>query len=165
MQIAVISDIHDNLVNLEKCLIWCQQNKISQIICCGDITTLDTLSYLAHNFLGEIFLVAGNTEIYQESELNKFKNINYYGEIGHKKIGNLNIAFCHEPKKLKKIQELSALNLDFIFYGHTHKPWLEKNNNLIIANPGTVAGTFSQATFATLDTDSKKLTLKIIADL
>jgi hypothetical protein len=165
MQIAIISDIHDNLANLEKCLTWCRQNKVSKIICCGDLTNLDTVSYLAHNFLGEIFLVAGNAEIYEEFKLNKFKNINYCGEVGYKTIDNLKIGFYHKPKTLKKIQELSLLNLDFIFYGHTHKPWLEKNNNLIIANPGTLAGTFSQATFAILDTSTKNLTLKRVADL
>ena len=38
MLIAIISDIHDNLVNLTKCLNWCNANKIKTIICCGDIT-------------------------------------------------------------------------------------------------------------------------------
>ncbi len=165
MLIAIISDIHDNIANLEKCLTWCRQNKITSLVCCGDITTLESMDYLAQNFPGEIFVVTGNAEIYQEKEIGKLKNVNFYGEIGINEINGVKIGFCHEPEKIKKIQELSPYDLDFIFYGHTHKPWLEKKNNTLIVNPGTVAGVFTQATFAVLDSDAKNLTLKIIADL
>jgi putative phosphoesterase len=165
MLIAIISDIHDNLANLEKCLSWCQQSKINSLICCGDITNLETVSYLAQNFSGEIFVVAGNAEIYKEAELAKFKNINYYGEIAINEFNGVNIGFCHEPEKIKKIQELSPLELDFIFYGHTHKPWLEKKGSTLIVNPGTLGGIFTSATFAILDVEAKNLSLKILADL
>jgi len=165
MLIAIISDIHDNLANLEKCLTWCRQNNVDDIICCGDITTLESCKYLSKNFSGEIYIVAGNAEIYEESQLNKLNNIHYCGEIGINEFAGLNIGFCHEPEKIEKLKELSPSDLDFIFYGHTHKPWLEKKGKTISANPGTVAGIFSQATFATLETTQKNLALKIIADL
>lgn len=165
MLIAIISDIHDNLETLKKCLTWCSNNKINSLICCGDITTIETISYLARNFSGEIFVVSGNAEIYEEKDINKFKNINFYGEIGINEINGVNIGFCHEPEKIKKIQELSPLDLDFIFYGHTHKPWLEKRGSTLIVNPGTLGGVFYQATFAVLDSGAKNLSLKIVADL
>jgi len=82
-----------------------------------------------------------------------------------KKIGGLTIGFCHEPKNIKKVLKLTPTTPDFIFYGHTHKPWLGHDGETIIANPGNVSGTFHQATFAVLDTTAKKLDLKIIADL
>jgi hypothetical protein len=165
MLIAIISDIHDNIVNLEKCLEWCRKNQVEKIICCGDVTNSETISYLAANFSGEIFLVAGNMELYEENILTRYRNIKYSGEVGLKKIGGLNIGFCHQPEKIKKVFKLSDLAPDFIFYGHTHKPWLEQTDKTIIANPGNAAGVFQQATFAVLDTDTKKLDLKIIADL
>lgn len=165
MIIAVISDIHDNLACLEKCLTWCNQNKVANILCCGDITNLETITYLAKNFLGEIFVVAGNAEIYDEKDITKLTNIHYGGDISINEIGGLNIGLCHQPEKIKKIEELTPLDLDFIFYGHTHKPWLEKKGSTIVANPGTLAGVFSQATFAVLNTDKKTLDLKILADL
>lgn len=165
MLIAVISDIHDNLACLEKCLTWCRQNKVANIVCCGDITNIETIDYLAKNFLGEIFVVAGNAEIYEEKDVAKLANIHFGGDISINEIGGLNIGLCHQPEKIKKIEELTPINLDFIFYGHTHKPDLKKEGNTIIANPGTLAGVFSQATFAVLDTDKKNLELKILADL
>ena len=37
MKIAIISDTHDNVPNLEKFLAWAKENKIEQIIHCGDL--------------------------------------------------------------------------------------------------------------------------------
>ncbi|MFZ4631936.1 MAG: metallophosphoesterase family protein [Patescibacteria group bacterium] len=165
MLIAIISDIHDNLANLKTCLSYCEENEVSKLICCGDITNLDTVKNLAKNFLGEIFIVSGNADLYEEKDLSKFSNINYYGEIAVNEIAGVNIGFCHEPDKIRKVKELAPFKLDFIFYGHTHKPWLEKDDGLIIANPGTLAGVFNAATFAILETSNKNLELKIVADL
>jgi hypothetical protein len=165
MLIAIISDIHDNRANLKKCLDWCRTNKIGKILCGGDLTTLETADYLATNFLGEIFVVSGNAEIYHEAELVKYKNINYCGEIGIREIAGVNIGLCHEESQINKVLDVTPLPLDFIFYGHSHKPWLSKRTDITVVNPGNIAGVFHQATFATLDTGSKKLELKILAEL
>lgn len=165
MLIAIISDIHDNIANLNKCLNWCRDNGVEQIITCGDMTNLDTMRYLSAGFSGDIFLVAGNMELYNESDLSEFKNIKYSGEIGLRDIGGLTIGFCHEPQKTKRVMELALSAPNFIFYGHTHKPWLEHEGETIIVNPGNLAGVFHQATFAVLNTANKKLDLKIVADL
>ncbi len=165
MLIAIISDIHDNLANLEKCLNWCRQNRAEELICCGDITTIETVRFLATNFPGEIFLVHGNIELYEENSLSAFPNVNYCGEIGIREIGGANIGFCHDRRDVTQILETTPLLLDFVFYGHTHKPWLEKPGEVMVVNPGNIAGVFHQATFATLDTETKKLELKILADM
>jgi len=167
MLIPVISDVHDNLANLDKILRWCQLNQVTKLINCGDTTTLETMHYLAANFPGEIFVVRGNIDIYEDDDLLELKNINFSGAIGRMEIDGLDIAFCHEPDKIAKILNSDSVEKepDFIFYGHTHKPWLEKRSRTSVANPGNVAGVWHQATFAVLDTDNKRLELKIIADL
>ena len=91
-----------------------------------------------------------------------WKNIKYCGEIGQEKIAGLKIAFVHEPEKINKVIENG---LDFIFYGHTHKPWLEKNGETFIANPGTLGGVYYQATFVVIDTKTKNLELKVLEGL
>ncbi len=53
-------------------------------------------------------------------------------------------------------------DLDIIFYGHTHKPWIEEQNQIKIVNPGTLGGVFQKATFALYDTGDRKLELKIL---
>ena len=165
MIVAIISDIHDNLANLEKCLVWCKKNKVAKLICPGDITNIETINYLSNNFKGEIFLVAGNAELYEEADLKNYQNINYGGEISIFNIAGLNIGLCHEPNKIKRLIDSSANKLDFIFYGHTHKPWLEKAGPTIVVNPGTVSGVFYEASFAFLDTESRKLELKVLREL
>jgi len=165
MLLAVLSDIHDNLANLEKCLNWCRAHKVETIINCGDTTTLETINYLAANFRGEIFMVDGNGEIYETEELKKFQTIKYRGELGQEIIGGLRIGFCHEPHKIKRVLALAPAAPDFIFYGHTHTPGIERRGTTTVANPGNLAGIFHQATFATLDTETKELELKIVADL
>lgn len=165
MLIVIISDIHDNLMNLEKCLKWSLRHQAKKIICCGDVTNSETVNFLATNFPGEIFLTAGNLELYNEDELAKYKNINYCGEIGIIEIDGLNIGLCHEPEKIDRLLESSPSDLNFIFCGHTHKPWLEKRGSGTAVNPGNLAGVWHQATFATLETDTKKLALKIVGEL
>ncbi|QQG52444.1 MAG: YfcE family phosphodiesterase [Candidatus Falkowbacteria bacterium] len=165
MLVAIISDIHDNLLNLTKCLDWCKDHKIKEMICCGDVCDADTLKFLANNFAGKIYLVEGNGETFSETDLKTLKNIKYYGLAGNKKIGGLNLGFCHQHKDIKKITNIGSQALDFIFFGHSHKPWLEKQGPTFLANPGNISGTFFQATFAVLETDYKKLDLKILAHL
>ncbi len=165
MLIAIISDIHDNLPNLEKCLAWCKKNKIEKIICCGDVCNYDTLEFLSTNFSGEIFLVEGNGETYEAKDINNLKNISYRNLIGIEKLGSLTLGFCHQEREIPTLLKKAEQCLDFIFFGHSHKPWLEKQNNIFIANPGNLAGTFFQPTFASLNTETKELELKILHDL
>jgi predicted phosphodiesterase len=51
MKLAIISDTHDNLANLEKFLTsWAKENRIETIIHCGDIASGDTVEFLAKQF-------------------------------------------------------------------------------------------------------------------
>jgi len=160
MRIAIISDIHDNLVNLEKCLNWCDQQKVAGLICCGDITNSETLHFLATHFKGAIHLVRGNVEIYHEQELDQYNNIKYYGKIGRIELSSKVIGICHEPYFIDKIIKQGGYNI--VFYGHTHKPWQSERNGIILINPGTLGSMFSKATFAVWDVENEDMVLKIL---
>ena len=162
MKIVIISDIHDNLVNLKKCLKQCSDNKIEKLICCGDVTNPETLKVLASSFIGDIFLVAGNIELWHEEELDLYKNIKFFGKTGVVKIGEKNIGICHEPFLINKVLKQKV---DIVFYGHTHKPWIEVKNKIKIINPGTLGGVFTPATFAVWDTGTKEPELKLVEEL
>lgn len=159
MQIAIISDMHDNLLKLEKCLNTCNKIAVSKIICCGDVCSKDTLKFLSLNFPGEIFLVEGNAETFEKKDLKEFSNINFQGLIGYTELDKLKIGFCHKSKDIPKVLNGFKDKLDFIFYGHSHKPWLENKNNTLFINPGNVAGIFYQASFALFNTSTRKLEL------
>lgn len=163
MKVVIISDIHDNLVNLGKCLHWCRKSNLGELICCGDLTNSETLEFLAQNFKGIIYLVRGNIEIYDEDEVKQYKNIKYYGKIGKVELDEKAVGFGHEPYFIDDILEKEKY--DIIFYGHTHRPWEFKKKGAKIVNPGTLGGVFNKATFAVWESASGKLELKILENL
>jgi len=150
--IAICSDSHDNMPNIKKFLNYCKQNKIKTILHCGDITSLQTFNYIQENFDGGIFAVLGNADMVS---LEKKQIL---------EIDNLKIGLAHIPKTARKLLQENK-NLDFVFYGHTHKPWIEKIDSTYFANPGTLAGLTYRATFAVLDTKTKKMELKLLDNL
>jgi len=177
MKIAIVSDIHDNLVNLQKCLAWCKENSVEKMICCGDVTNGETLKFLSQNFSGEIFLVRGNMELYDEDELVAYSNIIDGGRTAIWDVDTKKIGVCHEPFLIKELfakiksplsrrvpegQGALINKLDVIFYGHTHKPWIEDRGGTLVVNPGTLGGVFSRATFAFYDTAKNAPELKIL---
>ncbi|MCU0679715.1 MAG: YfcE family phosphodiesterase [Planctomycetes bacterium] len=168
MKVAVVSDIHDNLANLETFLKYLHKTGINTVLCCGDLTNSETLYTLAKGVKGDIFLVRGNIEIYNEEETKNYHNVHYFGPLAYFQIENKNIALCHEPFWIEKIKKQYP-DTDFIFYGHTHKPWSEtsvlNNKNILIANPGNLANTFHPATFAVWDINNNQLDLKRPQDL
>lgn len=163
MRIAIIADIHDNLVNLEKCLKWGKENEIAELICCGDVTNGETLGFLAENFSGKIRLVRGNMDIYDEAEVKDHPNIIYYGRTGRARIGRFDAGFCHEPFLIGEVLKKGRCGI--VFYGHTHKPWIKEEDGVITANPGTLGAVFQKATFAVWDAETAKIELKILEAL
>ncbi|MCK4539754.1 metallophosphoesterase [Candidatus Parcubacteria bacterium] len=160
MKIAIISDIHDNIPNLKKCLFYCAENDIEKIFCCGDVTNSDTLKFLANNFQKEIYLVRGNMELFEDKEPKKYKNIIYFGRVARFELEGKKIGLCHEPFLLDYV--LKKGECDMVFYGHTHKPWIEKKSGYSFVNPGTLSGVFQKATFAVWDLKENEPELKIL---
>ena len=165
MKIAIISDSHDNIANIDKMLSYARKENIKIILHCGDVCAPSILKYLAQKFKGNIYLVFGNVDGDQEM-MNKlareFKNLHILGDEGSPKIKGLNlkIGMTHYPRQAEEMAK--SKNYDIIFYGHDHKPWIEEKNNIKIINPGTLAGLFQKATFAAWDVDNKNLELKIL---
>jgi putative phosphoesterase len=156
MKIAIISDTHDNLENLKKFFEFSKKEKIEILIHCGDVCNGETLKEIEKNF-EKIYLCFGNADI-KESLLKEAKKTKIFEKEGKIKIENLKIGFCHEFDYKNKNLE----NFDFYFFGHSHWPFLKKEKNCYLANPGNLAGLFYRATFAILDTKTKNLELKIL---
>ena len=167
MKIAIISDIHDNLVNLEKALKWCKAHQIEELICCGDVSNLETLNFLANTFTGPIHLVRGNMEIFTDEDVERLENINYFGKHGKIELEGKEVGICHEPSFINKIVKDGPT--DIIFYGHTHEPWEKTETrqevSVRLVNPGTLGGLLAKASFAVWNTKTDKLELKIMEQL
>ena len=163
MKVVIISDIHDNNVNLNRCLNWCLDNNVKELICCGDVTNINTIDIMAKGFHGTIHLVSGNICLFKEGDLEKYDNLIYYGSIGRFKLDRYSVGLCHEPFLIKEVNKLGKC--DYIFYGHTHKPWIEEKDKVKMINPGTLGGMFQKGTFACWDTTKNKIELKILDKL
>lgn len=163
MIIAIISDTHDNIPNLEKFLLWAKENNIETIIHCGDIAAPAMIKELFAPAGLEFHCVFGNVadrELLPEV-CEKFPNCHLHGDSGELQLDSIKIAFCHQPEIAKNLAASGKYHL--VLFGHTHQPGMETlPNNCQLINPGTLGGLFQKATFAVFDTASKKLELKIL---
>jgi len=150
--VAIISDSHDNMPNIKTFLDYCKKNKIKTLLHCGDVTSLETWNYINDNFNGQIHAVMGNADMF---DLQRKQII---------EIDAIKIGFAHHKETAARLISKEN-NLDFAFYGHSHKPWIEKFENTYLANPGSLAGMGYKAAFAILDTKTKKLELKLLEEL
>lgn len=166
MILAIISDTHDNIPNIEKFLLWVKNNKPKAIIHCGDIATPETLEKIANGFDGQIYIVLGNMDKGRDETIAKFrelKNIDLQGEVSEMEIEGIKIAASHQPSVAEQLA--SSGKYSYVFYGHTHKPWENIIGNCRLINPGNLSGIRNKATFAVLDLVTGNLQLKIIERL
>ncbi len=166
MKIAIISDTHDNLPNFEKAIGWIKKQEVETVIHCGDVCSPQVLKQALKNFSGKVFLVLGNADIgygWETYSPSGFLNLKIFKNFGEIKAGDRNIAFCHFSKIAKKLCQSNEY--DLVFYGHTHKPWLEEIGQCKLVNPGNLAGTFCKPTFAIYNTKTNVLELKILEKL
>lgn len=175
MKIAIISDTHDNLANIKKTIDWLKKEKIEIIIHCGDVSNLTTLKEGFADFSGKIYLTLGNADLRDKKLYELSPSFSVFGDFGEITIDNKKIAFTHYLETAKNLSK--TRKYDFVFYGHNHKPWLEKTGifprrpklgergECWLVNPGNIAGTFYKATFAVYNSEKDKLELKILEKL
>jgi len=159
MKIAIISDTHDNLANLEKFFKKIENLNIKILLHLGDVCFLSTLEFLAGHFQKKIYLVLGNGD--DKSLLNfKKENVFIFEKIGILEINKKKIAFTHFPSLANDLAKEEKY--DFIFYGHLHFPREKKKKNSLLINPGNLGGIFFPPTFALLDLEKNKVFLEIL---
>lgn len=130
MLIAVISDTHrmEKYINLAKDLI----KDADILIHLGD--NVEDVELLQQNFNGDIYAVKGNCDysnIYPKERIIEIKGKKIYithGDLYGVKYGMNNIYY--------KGKEVEA---DVVLFGHTHQPIIEKENNMILMNPGSIS--------------------------
>lgn len=164
MKIAVLSDSHDNVPNLGKALNYCSLEKINTIIHCGDLCkTISLIEGWPKNLEAKMHFVYGNADILEELNQKIFPQLKIYGQTGTVFLENKKIGFTHFPEKAEKLAETGEY--DYIFYGHSHKPWERTIGKTKLVNPGNLAGTFYKPTFAVLDLEKNELSLKILENM
>lgn len=166
MEVAVVSDIHDHIQNLEKSIYLIKKMKCGAVIFCGDMNTSFTAERLDKAGI-KIYAVLGNAESDAWGDGALLRNFDMFPpeqEFGEVEMFGRKIAFSHYPKVAKEL--LSIGYYDAVFFGHTHKVFIEKRDGKILANPGAVCGLVNGkkgiASFLVYDTLNNLLKLQKI---
>ena len=135
MKVLIISDIHGNYNNLNKVL---TNNTFDKLIILGDILVgpfpeYREVSNLLNIYKDKIIAVKGNCDNYYNGML-EFNNEDTYLKVPiDKKI--LFITHGHIYNR----NNLPDTYYDIFVQGHTHVPLLEKVNDKIYLNPGSIS--------------------------
>lgn len=130
MKVLIVSDTHGNHRNLDKILE--QVGQIDMFIHLGDVEGGE--EYLDAVLDCEKHMVRGNNDFF--SDLPKEEEF-YIGKHkifithGHSYYVSLDSDYIKEEGKSR--------DADVVMFGHTHKPYFDKSNELITLNPGSVS--------------------------
>src|SRR3990167_8479226 len=141
MKIAILSDIHDHLDNLERVLSQIRNKDIEALIFCGDMISPFTTGILAKANIPTYACLGNNDEDHigmMKKGGNKFTWFHLSQEFGELELDGRKIAFCHYPKLAELLAKTEKY--DAVFYGHTHEAKNEKIGNTILLNPGSICG-------------------------
>jgi putative phosphoesterase len=166
MKFAIVSDTHNNLKNFKKVITWLTKENIKLILHCGDLGSPEFLETVLADFDGKFFGVLGNMDRDYKTmviDYNNIPNVKMEDKVLEIPIDKKMIAITHYPDTARRLAESGRYQ--FVFYGHTHKPWEEVVGNCKLVNPGEVAGQIYKPCFAIYDTNKNLLELKILERL
>jgi putative phosphoesterase len=150
LNVAVVSDSHDNTNNLGKAVNIANKQKCSHLFHLGDVVAPSTALTLK-NFNGIVNAVFGNCD----GDINGLERVvnAMGGQIEHPpwkfNLEGRSIILMHAPFSLE--QTIDAQEADFIFYGHLHKVDVRKVGKTRVVNPGETGGWVRKPSFFIVD--------------
>lgn len=130
MKILVVSDTHGHTKNLERVLE--KVGDIDLFIHCGDLEGGE--DYIRALVDVPCYMVAGNNDWFSDLQREMEISVDDYRIwITH---GN-NYGASMGSERL--LEEAAARNVDVVMYGHTHRPLIEYQDNIVIVNPGSLS--------------------------
>lgn len=155
MKIIVLSDVHDNIWNLERALDLA--GEVQALISCGDMCSPFTLDRLGQGVSGPVHAVLGNNDgdvfLMIQSILPRHPNVTLHGTpMAEVTLGGRQIAVVHFPQ----IAEPLAMSgrYDLVCYGHSHRREIARVGRTLRLNPGEISGVFEDPSFALYDTET-----------
>lgn len=130
MRILIVSDTHRKNENYFKVLKKFKQ--LDMVVHCGDV---EGSEYALSESAGcPVFMVSGNNDFF--SELPREQEFS---------IGNYKVWLTHGHNYLVSMgterikQEAKARGVQIVMFGHTHRPCLEQDEEIIALNPGSLS--------------------------
>lgn len=130
MKILIVSDTHHRDENYIKVLK--QAGKVDLVIHLGDVEGSE--DFIRESSHCPVEMVSGNNDFFSDLPSEKMLHIGQYQVFithGHRYY----IGMGNEMLK----QEAAALGADIVMYGHTHKPVIDLDDDIIALNPGSLS--------------------------
>ncbi len=156
MKLAILSDSHDNIWNLEKALQ--KTGGAEMLIFLGDFCAPFSLKQIADAFAGEIHCVPGNNDgdmFLLMKIAGAAGNVTFYNPVGMLEAGGRQIAFAHYPEIAEGLAATGKY--DAVFSGHTHIFMEKQVGRTLWVNPGEIMGRFGEPSFVLYDTASNTI--------
>lgn len=156
MTIAVLSDIHDNIWNLETALNAVADSGAERLFFLGDFCAPFTLAQIAEAFPGPIDAVFGNNDG-DTHLLNHIAaghdHVTLHGHLAELTVAGRPVALNHYPDLARRLAESGAYAA--VFSGHDHRMYQQVIGTSLWANPGEIMGRFGEPSFGLWSTEEE----------
>jgi len=156
--VGVLSDTHDNLLNVDKAVKIFNERGVEVVLHCGDFISPFVIRRL-WKLKSKLIGVFGNNDGDKAllMRLAKERGFELHNQPHSFEIEGRKILMLHGwGGKEETIALISAIskqgNYDIVVYGHTHEPFEEKMGGTLVLNPGETYGYLTgKASVALLD--------------
>ena len=154
-KIAIFSDSHDHIHNLQQALKQAQDMGVDALLHCGDLCAPFVVKLLGEQFSGPIHLIFGNNDgdgRLTQLLASQFPHITHHGIYGEFDLFGRRIAMIHYPEPARRIAQSGQL--DLVCYGHDHTQHRETIGSTLLVNPGEIMGLQHEPTWGLYDTEA-----------
>ncbi|MBM7624904.1 phosphodiesterase [Sporohalobacter salinus] len=148
MKLGIVSDTHGSLLAWRKAVDYLEDTDM--ILHAGDLlyhgarnplpSGYDTEELVneLNDFSGNFLAVKGNVDSLVDDWVLPYPLSEYSVVIDNERKIVIYHGYQHESKE-ERIEFANQFGADILIYGHTHKPLLERKEEVILLNPGSVA--------------------------
>jgi putative phosphoesterase len=158
MKIGIISDSHDHLDSINKCISIFSDRNVAYIIHLGDYVNPNSVRTFQGMKLKGIF---GNNDGDKFRLMQAFSDIEgeIMGDFYEFEEDNIKFACYHGTEPQIKDALIDCQKYDVVLYGHTHECENRTVGKTLVLNPGTAHGFGNSGTIAIYDTSIKEAEL------
>ena len=155
MHVGVLSDIHDNLSNLDRALAVFRDRGIETLLFLGDFCS-PIPSRVLGSYQGTVHCVFGNGDgdrfAIRGVAADGHDALVLHGEWAELELDGRRVALTHYPFYAQALARTG--DYDAVFSGHTHERSQERFGDALWVNPGEVLGWNGRPSVAVWDTEA-----------
>ena len=157
MKIAIISDTHNNLNNIQAIRRILLSENANAVIHCGDLTDAVVLDYFG-DFILYCAFGNGDFGVDVAQRVRWFNPQNRADDDLDLEIGSKRVFVTHGHVHSTLREAIDSTLYDYVFHGHTHRFKDEMVGNTRVINPGALGGRkIGERSFVILDLENDSL--------